>query len=93
METQQLWNQACDHLKAVLHPDVFNRWIAIIHPVGVQGDTMVLRVDNDYYQTWLEDNYLQLIVSALRSAGANDTLLIRFDVHPTDAAAAAPMTQ
>ena len=90
MDMQVLWNQACDHLKAVLHPDVFNRWIAIIHPIAVQGDTLVLGVDNDYYQTWLEDNYLQLIVSALRAAGANENLLIRFDVRPTDPAAAIP---
>ncbi len=90
MEPQALWKQACDHLKAVLHPDVFNRWIAIIHPVSVQGDTMVLRVDNDYYQTWLEDNYLQLIVSALRSAGANENLLIRFDVGSSEPGSAAP---
>ena len=85
-----MWTQACDHLKAVLHPDVFNRWIAIIRPVGIQGDTMILGVDNDFYQTWLEDNYLQLIVNALRSAGANENLLIRFDVHPHDPAAVAP---
>jgi len=90
MDTQALWNQACGHLKAVLHPDVFNRWIAIIHPIAVQGDTMILGVDNDYYQTWLEDNYLQLIVSALRSAGANENLMIRFDVQPADPAAAMP---
>jgi chromosomal replication initiator protein len=90
MEMQALWEKACEHLKAVLHPDVFTRWIAIIHPLAMQGDTLVLSVDNDYYQTWLEDNYLQLIVSALRSAGANENLLIRFDVRPTDATAASP---
>ena len=90
MDTNALWKQACDHLKAVLHPDVFNRWIAIIHPVALQGETMVLGVDNDFYQTWLEDNYLQLIVSALRTAGANENLLIRFAVHPNDPSAAAP---
>ena len=90
MEAQSLWNLACEHLKAVLHPDVFNRWIAIIHPVALQGDTLVLRVDNDYYQTWLQDNYLQLIVSALRAAGANENLLIRFDVQPGDLSAPAP---
>ena len=91
MDKQVLWNQACEHLKAVLHPDVFNRWIAIIHPIAIQGDTMILGVDNDYYQTWLEDNYLQLIVSALRSAGANENLLIRFDVHPMDPTAVPPV--
>ena len=84
MQTQLLWNQACDHLKAVLHHDVFNRWIAIIHPVAIQGDTLTLRVDNDYYQTWLEDNYLQLIISALRSSGANENLSVRFEVQTVD---------
>lgn len=91
MDTQALWTKACEHLKAVLHTDVFNRWIAIIHPLALQGDTMVLGVDNDFYQTWLEDNYLQLIVSALRAAGANENLLIRFDVHPNDPSAVPPV--
>jgi chromosomal replication initiator protein len=85
MEMQTLWNQTCDHLKAVLRPDEFNRWIAIIHPVALQGDTLVLSVDNDYYQTWLEDNYLSLIVDALRSTGASENLVIRFEVQSTDA--------
>ena len=84
MDMHTLWKQACEHLKAVLNPDIFTRWIAIIHPIAIQGDTLVLGVDNDYYQTWLEDNYLPLIVSALRSAGASENLLIRFDVQPTD---------
>ena len=82
MEMHALWRQAGENLKTVLHPDMFNRWIASIHPIAIQGDTLVLGVDNDYYQTWLEENYLQLIVSALRSAGADETLLIRFDVQP-----------
>jgi len=87
MEMHELWSQACDHLKAVLHPDVFNRWIAIIHPISMQGDTLMLGVDNDYYQTWLEDNYLQLIVSALRSAGARESLSIQFEVRVLDVVA------
>ena len=68
-----------------MRPDEFNRWIAIIHPVALQGDTLVLSVDNDYYQTWLEDNYLSLIVDALRSTGASENLVIRFEVQSTDA--------
>jgi len=84
MQTQLLWDQACTHLKAVLHPDIFIRWIAIIRPVALENDTLILSVDNDYYQTWLEDNYLQLIVNALRSAGASENMLIRFKVQPHD---------
>ncbi len=88
MDAHALWTLACDHLKAVLHPDVFTRWIAIIHPIAIQGDSLVLGVDNDFYQTWLEDNYLQLIVTALRSAGAKEQLHVRFEVHAATAAEA-----
>jgi chromosomal replication initiator protein len=87
MDAQTLWTQACEHLREVLHPDVFTRWIAIIHPLSIRGDSLILGVDNDFYQTWLEDNYLQVIVTALRAAGANDQLHVRFEVHPTTAEA------
>ena len=85
MQVEPLWNQACDHLRTVLNPDVFSRWIAIIKPVAFDGDTLVLDVDNDYYQTWLEDNYIQLIVDALRAAGASENLNVRFHVQTQDA--------
>ena len=84
METQALWNRACDHLKAVLQPDMFTRWIANIRPMNMAGETLVLSVDNDYYQTWLEDNYLPLIINALRSSGASETLNVRFNVQARD---------
>jgi chromosomal replication initiator protein len=85
MQVEPLWKQACDHLRAVLNPDVFSRWIAIIKPVTFEGDTLILNVDNDYYQTWLEDNYIQLIIDALRSAGAPENLNVRFHVQSQDA--------
>ncbi len=90
MEAQALWVLACDHLKAVLHPDVFTRWIAIIHPLAIRGDSLILGVDNDFYQTWLEDNYLQVIVTALRAAGAKEQLHVRFEVHTAAGEAPVP---
>ena len=88
MQIEPLWKQACEHLRAVLNPDVFSRWIAIIKPLTFEGDTLILNVDNDYYQTWLEDNYIQLIIDALRSAGAPDTINVRFHVQSQDLPAA-----
>ncbi|MEI6971733.1 MAG: chromosomal replication initiator protein DnaA [bacterium] len=60
-----LWEQATKHLKEVLHPDIFQRWIAVIEAVSLDGETLHLSVDNDFYQTWLEEHYLSLICDAV----------------------------
>ncbi|MDD5704476.1 MAG: chromosomal replication initiator protein DnaA [Kiritimatiellae bacterium] len=90
METISLWGRACDQLRSVLNQDVFSRWIAVIQPVAMEDDTLVLRVDNDFHQMWIEENYLPLIVNALKLAGAPAELKLRFQVTPSDLAAAAP---
>jgi len=66
-----LWDQACKHLQSVLHNDVYSRWIAIIDAVDLSDHTLTLAVDNDFYQSWLEDNYLPLIEKALASCSDN----------------------
>lgn len=62
-----VWSAACDHLGKLLHPDIYSRWIAVIEPGGIDGQTLTLRVGNNFYQTWLEENYLPLIKSAVTS--------------------------
>ncbi|MCE9614566.1 MAG: chromosomal replication initiator protein DnaA [Lentisphaerae bacterium] len=63
----ELWKKACKHLQEVLHPDVYSRWIAVIEATALEGNQLILSVDNDFYQTWLEENYLPLIQSAIAS--------------------------
>lgn len=60
-----LWEQAVKHLKQVLHPDIYQRWIAVVEPVSFENETLVLGVDNDFYQGWLEEHYLPLICDAV----------------------------
>lgn len=86
-QVRELWSKACDHLQKVLHPDIFARWIAVIQPVSVTGTTMTLQVGNNFYQTWLEDNYLPLIRDAV--AAAHDAeLSIKFTITEPESAAA-----
>ena len=61
----EIWKNACVNLRQVLHPDVYSRWIAVIDAADVSGDQLVLSVDNDFYQSWLEENYLPLIKNAI----------------------------
>jgi chromosomal replication initiation ATPase DnaA len=65
LDVHEVWKKACKHLSDVLHEDVFSRWIAIIEPCSLNDGTLTLAVDNDFYQTWLEENYLSLIESAI----------------------------
>lgn len=78
-----LWEQACAHLQDALHTDVYSRWISVITPVRIEGDTLFLGVDNDFYQSWLEEHYLPLICDALRAVSGKDWK-ISFTVNPVD---------
>ena len=82
----EIWLAACAHLRKRLHPDVFSRWIAVIEPKELSHDTLTLAVDNNFYQTWLEDNYLPLIRDAVASVARNPELKIVFAVGKTPGA-------
>ncbi|NQT93972.1 MAG: chromosomal replication initiator protein DnaA [Lentisphaerae bacterium] len=78
-QAEALWNKASKRLGDVLRPDVFSRWIAVIEPVSLDDSTLTLAVDNDFYQTWLEENYLPLINDALTSVSGT-TCAIAFTI-------------
>lgn len=80
-----IWKKACRGLREVLHPDVYSRWIEVIAPVSLTDGTLTLGVDNDFYQTWLEENYLPLIHKAL-GAVCDEAPAIAFRVTPRAAA-------
>jgi chromosomal replication initiator protein len=79
-----IWAKACKQLRATLSKDVFDRWIGVIEARELNGETLILTVQNNFYQSWLEENYLPLIQDAVALAhGAR--LKIEFAVaraHP-----------
>jgi chromosomal replication initiator protein len=78
-----LWDEVCKRLKALLHPDVFSKWIAVIRPERLEERTLLLAVEDPFYQTWLEENYLPFIRQAVQSA-AGAELTVRFTVKPPE---------
>lgn len=65
MNAEAVWAGACKHLKSTLSKDVFDRWIAVIEAASMENDKLVLSVQNNFYQSWLEENYLPLIQDAV----------------------------
>jgi chromosomal replication initiator protein len=83
---EQLWNTACTHLQKLLNKDVYERWVMVARPYKIEGNTYILTVDNDFYQTWLNENYLDIIQDAL-SLASGKNYIVRFDVSSkTDSA-------
>lgn len=71
-EAQKLWSSATEAMRSVLSPDVYDRWIAHIHPRDLHENRLTLAVANDFYLTWLEEHYLPLIRDAVRSVGGTE---------------------
>jgi len=69
---KDLWGKACLKLQDILQPDIYARWIGVIEAVSLEAGVLTLGVDNDFYQTWLEDNYVPLIRDALACVHGSD---------------------
>ena len=79
MDAKKIWEHSRDLLRETLSKDVFERWISVIHAIGIEGDSLLLGVANDFYSTWLAENYLPLIEKAVRSC-SDESLKIRMIV-------------
>lgn len=74
------WPAACEQLRHVLSPEMFDRWFTDLRPTGEDGDCLLLAVDNEFLGEWLEDNYRDLILKALCAVGAPQETTVRFVV-------------
>ena len=79
IDVSKIWTKACKYLQDLLSEDVYSRWISVIDPVSLENNVLLLAVDNDFYQTWLEDNYLPLIKDAIRTVYDED-FTVKFTV-------------
>jgi len=90
MSAEAVWAKACKHLRETLSKDVFDRWIAVIEARTLGEEQLVLSVQNNFYQSWLEENYLSLIQDAVALAHGSK-LDIAFAISRSEAAAPEPV--
>ena len=87
-QVNEIWPAACALLADRLSKDVFDRWIAIIQPEAMDDSSLTVSVSNDFYLSWLEENYLPLIRDAVTSVHG-EPLEIVITVRPREAGSAA----
>jgi chromosomal replication initiator protein len=79
---EKIWESAQQSLRTMLNPDIYNLWFLPVKAVGLEDDTLVLEVANDFCEVWLKDNYLELITEVLGQV-SGQILKIRFRVGDT----------
>ena len=68
----KFWIEAKNHLKDTLSEEIFDKWISVIHCRSIKEEDVTLVVGNDFYHTWLSDNYVPLIKQALTVASGKE---------------------
>src|SRR5512140_2385541 len=83
------WTAAQELLRTMLNADIYNLWFAPIQAVGLEGETIVLGVANDFCELWLKDNYLGLMQDVLLHA-SGQALKVKFRVSGEAPVTSAP---
>lgn len=76
---ESIWNNAKALLQQKLGPDTYRMWFHPTVAQGFNGDTLILAVQNEFCQVWLQDNYLQLLQDSVTIA-AERKIKIRFSI-------------
>jgi chromosomal replication initiator protein len=82
---EQLWEQALGSLKGNLSPENFDTWLRPIQFGGIESDSIVLRIPNQFFAEWIAAHYLDMILETLQTT-AGDTPLptkVRWELDET----------
>ena len=68
VSADKVWGAAQAQLKGMLSADTFNLWFAPLRATGVEHDSIVLEVADDFCEVWLKENYMGLLQDVLAVA-------------------------
>ena len=78
-----IWNQTAKNLEKVISPQNYTNWIQPIQFSHADQQSLYLTVTDQFFKEWIEDNYVELIKSAL-SVTAEKNLQVSFIVKEKD---------
>ncbi len=76
----ELWERALDDLRGRLSQENFNTWLAPVRCVGIEGDTVTLRIPNRFYQDWVSAHYLDHILESLHRETEREGLRVTWEI-------------
>ncbi len=89
-EQNPLWEKVRTELSQVLPNDIFQSWFTDLKCLEVNGENVVLGVQNAFTAYWINDNYLDLIAKSFQAElGHPVSVSISNDTAKAESAAAA----
>ena len=61
-----LWSDVSSRLRGALNETTYSTWFGEVFGLGLEGDTFVLAVPNDFTRDWIEGHFRGLIGAAIR---------------------------
>ncbi len=85
-----VWSDISSALRSEVTPDIYDRWFKETELVELDAEQLTLRVPNDIYRYWIEDNYLAPLRTAvlLTLKGAREVRFVSAGVAHVPAPAA-----
>ena len=72
MELKQIWEEALKIIEEETSPVSFETWIQPIIPCGMEGNQVILQVENAFFKEMLEKRYLTFIRNAIKFVTKNE---------------------
>ncbi|MBW1832421.1 MAG: chromosomal replication initiator protein DnaA, partial [Deltaproteobacteria bacterium] len=64
---EQLWEQTLGTLKGHLSNENFETWLRPLQFGGIESDSIVLRIPNQFFAEWIAAHYLDMILETLQA--------------------------
>jgi chromosomal replication initiator protein len=68
LTAESLWEDVSARLRGALNDKTFHNWFGEVSAIGVDDDTFVLAVPNDFTREWIEGHFVELIRAAIKDA-------------------------
>ncbi len=93
LSAESLWTAVSDRLRGALNETTFQTWFGEVGAAGLDGETFVLAVPNDFTREWIEGHFLELIRAGVKDAtGSECRVHLRVEpiVHTSGSRVSAP---
>jgi chromosomal replication initiator protein len=92
MTAEDLWADVSDRLRQALNDTTYSTWFGEVSGTGIDDDSFVIGVPNDFTREWIEGHFLDLIRATVRDAGGAERR-IAFEVVEQEPAPVATLSQ
>ena len=79
---QEIWKVVQGKIRNQIGEMNHSKWFSFVRPIKEEGDSVVLGVPDKFFQDWIEESYLELIITEL-STTTGRPIQVTIEVDPT----------